>query len=334
VIAASTGFVLSAPAWLWLLPLLVVAAWLRWRHLERTHFAPAWLFRDPSSPAPLPRTARARCWLLPALLHTAMLALVVVAMARPVVLREVAADPPGRTILLCLDHSSSMAADDLAPGRTRHDVGREVAAAFVRARPQDRVGFVSFARYSDLRCPPTRDHDACTELLAALPMVERDGPEDATAIGAAVATAAASLERSPGGGKVVVVVTDGEENVAHELAPDEIAPLHAAQLCAAAGIRVHTIQVGSGNRKPDGRVVPVDTTAVQQLAATTGGRHFTAGDARALAAVYAAIDRLETAPPPPPKLVEREWYPAVLAVALGLAALARCLSVLWLRRSW
>jgi len=334
VIAATTGFAWGAPAWLGLLPLLGVVAWLRWRQLERTRFQPAWLLRAAATWPPMPTTARTRCWLLPSLLHWAMLALVVVAMARPLVRREAAAEPPGRSILLCLDHSSSMAADDLAPGRTRHDVGREVAAAFVRARPHDRLGFVSFARYSDLRCPPTRDHDACTALLAALPMVERDGPEDATAIGAAVATAAASLERSPGGGKVVVVVTDGEENVAHELAPDEIAPLHAAQLCAAAGIRVHTIQVGNGNRKPDGRVVPVDTSAVQQLAATTGGRHFVAGDARALAAVYAAIDRLETSPPPPPRLVEHEWYPAVLAAALGVAAVARVLALFWLRRSW
>lgn len=330
--AAAEGFAFAAPGWLWLLPVLLLLAWLRSRRLERTLFAPAFLLPAGTAGPRLPRSWRARAFHLPSALHALMLALVVVAMARPQSRWPEPAPPAGRTIVLCLDQSSSMAATDLAPGRSRHDIGRAVAAAFVEARPHDRIGLVGFARYSDLRCPPTQDHAALRELLAALPMVAAESPEDATAIGAAVATAARSLERAAGG-RVLIVVTDGEENVAHELAPDEIAPLHAAQLCAAAGIRVHAIQVGSGNIKPDGQVVPIDASALRDLAALTGGRHFAAADARALAEVYAQIDRLEAPPPAPPRQAEREWYPAVLGAALLLAALARGLALGWLGRA-
>lgn len=329
---AAEGFVFAAPGWLWLLPVLVAVGWLRWHRLERTQFAAGFLLQPGATGKRLPRTWRARAFHLPSALHAAMLALVVVAMAQPQSQRQQPAPPAGRTIVLCLDQSSSMAATDLAPGRSRHDVGREVAAAFVKDRPHDRIGLLGFARYSDLRCPPTADHEALGELLAALPLIAADSPEDATAIGAAVATAARSLERASGG-RVLILVTDGEENVAHELAPDEIAPLHAAQLCAALGIRVHAIQVGSGNVKPDGQVVPIDGSALRDLAALTGGRHFVAADARGLAGVYAQIDQLETSPPSPGRLVGYEWYPAMLGLALLLAALARGLAIGWLRRA-
>jgi hypothetical protein len=85
-----------------------------------------------------------------------------------------------------------MTAQDMDRGRTRLDVARETASAFVRTRRDDRIGLVTFARYPDLRCPLTRDHEALLAILAAVTTVAADGPEDATGIGAAVARSASS----------------------------------------------------------------------------------------------------------------------------------------------
>lgn len=325
------GWALAQPGWLWLGPALLVALLVGVRRLPRLQFAPAPLLARRQAGG-LPRTWRTRLWLLPAALELLAMALVVVAMAGPIERVPAPPTPPARDILLCLDVSSSMAATDLQPARSRHQIGVALAADFVRSRPQDRLGFVAFARFADLRCPLTRDHVALTELLASLAMVEKEGPEDATAIGAAVARAAKALRGSAAKSKVVVVVTDGEENVATALAPDEIAPLHAAQLCAEVGIRVHAVVVGRGNQKPDGRFVALDTTAVQQLATTTGGRFFTASDGAALAAVYAAIDALEATAIQPPGVFVHERFPRLLALAVGLWALARGLLATCLRR--
>lgn len=332
--APEYGWTLAAPGWLWLLPLLLVAAWARARALPRAGFAPAPLLapRTDGHTQALPRTWRLRLWRLPACCEWLAVACVLLAMARPTERVPAPPAPPGRDLLLCLDVSSSMAATDLQPNRTRLQVGRELAADFVRAREHDRIGLVVFARYADLRCPLTRDHAAVQELLSGLSMVDKEGPEDATAIGAAVGRAAAVLRRSPAKTKVVVVVTDGEENVATALTPDEIAPLHAAQLCADAGIRVHAVVVGAGNQKPDGRFVALDTTAVQKLAATTGGRFFAAADGKALAAVYAAIDALEATPLQPPGVFEHERFTPALVLALGLFCLGRLLAATWLWR--
>src|SRR5690606_28443327 len=118
---------------------------------------------------------------------------------------------------------------DLRPSRLT--VGKQLAAEFLARRSDDRLGIVTFARYADLVCPPTLDHVAVAELLASVQLVDAEGPEDATAIGAAVGMAANLLQRSAASGKVIVLLTDGEENVATAGAPDQIAPLHAGQWC-------------------------------------------------------------------------------------------------------
>ncbi|MCU0864202.1 MAG: VWA domain-containing protein [Planctomycetes bacterium] len=318
----------------WLLPVVLLLALYRaWRRPRLpSAMAPWWLDPALATQEPAVRSWRQRLGWLPAIGETAAVLLAVVALMQPVQVLPLPPRPPGRDLLLCLDTSSSMAAEDLAPGRTRFAVGIELASAFVRARTADRIGFVPFARFADLRCPPTADHEAVVAMLSQLALVPHEGPEDATAVGAAVGTAAAALRRSPAAAKVIVLVTDGEENVATIGARDEIAPLHAAQLCRQAGIRVHTIVVGRGNQQPDGRTVPLDTTAVQQLSRATGGRFFTAGDERALAQVYAAIDALEATAFTVPGTVVQQWFPALLAAAVLLLALARWLATGWLRR--
>jgi Ca-activated chloride channel family protein len=263
-------------------------------------------------------------------LELSALALLVCALARPVERLPLPPERLGRDILLCFDRSSSMAAMDLGAGRTRLDVAKQVASTFTRARLDDRLGYVEFARYADLRCPPTLDHEAMRELLAGIGMVEKDGPEDATGIGNAVGLAALVLSRATAKGKVIVLLTDGEENVATSATPQEIAPLHAAQLCARFGIRVHAIVVGEGNQKADGRFVPLDTTAVRQLAATTGGRFFAARDEAALRSACASIDELEAVAFAEPRVLVREWFALAVGLGLCLAALGHLCSRTWL----
>jgi Ca-activated chloride channel homolog len=313
--AVDLGLVLREAAWLWLLVPVLLAVGCGWLRRDGACFAAFGLLRSRAAP-PLPGTWRLRLAWLPFAVEAFALLCLVVALARPV---HVEVDRPerlGRDILLCCDRSSSMAALDLDPARSRLEVGKQVAAEFVAGREHDRIGFVTFARFVDLRCPPTADRQAVQELLQRIELVAADGDEDATAIGGAVAAAAAALERSAAAGRVVVLLTDGEENVGVAGADGEIPPLHAAQWCKERSIRVHSIVLGTGARQPDGSFAPLDTTAVQQLAEVTGGRFFTAADAGALRAVYREIDALEAALFAEPGLRVTEWF--VVPVVLGL----------------
>ena len=125
-----------------------------------------------------------------------------------------------------------------------------------RTAPDDRIGLVCFARYPDLKCPLTLDHRALGEILDEVTTVESDGPEDATGIGTAVARAAQVLQRGIGESRVVILLTDGEENVATTRTPDEIAPLYAAQLCVELGVKVYAIAAGSGGPRSQRKLDP------------------------------------------------------------------------------
>lgn len=311
---------LATPGLLLLALLVPAALWFRVRRgRPAATFAPA-AFLDG-----LPGTWRTRLRHLPGLLVVAGVLLAVFALARPVELVAVPNEREGIDILLCLDTSSSMATNDLDPARTRLDVAKAAAARFVAGRPDDRIGLVAFARYPDLRCPPTLDHDALLRMLDGVERVEADGPEDATAIGTALARAAQALRDQGAASRVVILLTDGEENVATADRPEEIAPLHAAQLCVDEGIRVYTIAAGLGRRTPSGEWVDLDTSQVRDVARRTGGRFFTARDADAVAGVYRSIDEMETARLPEPELVERDRFGPFLLVALVLLLAGRLL---------
>lgn len=270
---------------------------------------------------PLPRTARARLAGLPAVLTALALVAAVVALARPVRRETVVTEVPAADLVLCMDVSSSMTATDLDGRRPRLDVARDAALGFVRARPADRVGLVTFARWPDLQCPPTLDHRALEGILRGATTVAADGPEDATGLGAAVARAVRTLETGPARGKVVVLVTDGEENVALGTAPGEIAPLHAAQLCAARGVKVHAIVVGG----PAPGRAPPDVGALEAMVARTGGELHRAADGAALDAAWARLDALERAPVATPEVVLVDRFRPWLVAAAALWVLARAL---------
>jgi len=315
-----TGLTLLHP-WLLLLALLVPAA--LWLKLRRG--APSILFAPGRLLDAIPRSWRVRLLPLPRLLQILGLLIAVLALARPVLRVPLPHTTEGIDIMLCLDTSSSMTAKDMDPQRTRLDVAREEAARFLAGRVDDRIGLVSFARYPDLRCPPTLDHRALGQILAEVTPVESESAEDATGIGTAVARAAQVLRGAGTKSRVVILLTDGEENVALAERPGEIAPLHAGQLCAQLGVRVYSIAAGLGSPDRSGEWVEIDTRQIRNLAERTGGRFFTARDAGAVAGVYAEIDQLEKAAFSEPRYEVVERFLPFLAAALSLLIASRFL---------
>ena len=283
------------PAWLLLLLAVPGLAWLR-------HRRP---LRGALICSRLPEGA-AGAWRLhlPFYLRLAALALVAVALARPQLgYAWEESMTEGIDIAVVLDISGSMGAEDFQP-ENRLTVAKAVVRDFVAARPADRIGLVVFSGTALTRAPLTSDRQMLRTLVES---VELNALPDGTAIGVALAKAAARLKDSAAESKVVVLVTDGVNNAG------AIDPLSAAAICKGLGIRVYTVGVGTAGRVPvplpiqnpiTGRRevrrvmmnVAVDEALLAGIADKTGGRFFKAGDQQALAEVFAAIDRLETTP--------------------------------------
>lgn len=315
---ARTGLVFLEPTWL---AALAALALLR----RPGNGARALRFTPAPFAADLPRTLRARLAFLPRALHALGLVLAVLALARPAVRGPLPLEAEGIDVLIALDRSSSMAATDMDPARTRLEVARDAAAEFIAGRPDDRIGLVGFARYADVVCPLTLSHASLEKLLAGVEMVQPDGPEDATGIGLAVARAAQILRASEAPSKVVILFTDGEETVASPDDPDSVSPARAAALCRELGVRVYAIAAGVGAQNRAGEFLPIDTGPVRALAEATGGAFWTARDASATAEVYAGIDALERVRFREPRYRVEERFGPFVAAALALVVLARLL---------
>lgn len=258
---------------------------------------------------------RGRPWAaLAAILHGLGLLALVAALARPVQQLPLPPEREGVEIVLALDRSSSMDALDLDGERSRLQVAQDAAQEFIRARGEDRIGLIAFARYPDLLSPTSLDHDAVLALLAEVEMVEADGPEDLTGIGAAVARAAQVLKPREAQSKIVVLLTDGQENVATPAEPGSLQPLEAAALCRSWGVRVFPIAMAAD-----------DPAALRELAEATGGRAFAAKDAGALEGVFASIDSLAKSPLAETKYERQERFLAFALLGLFLVLAARAL---------
>lgn len=326
---------LSDPLFLLIAPLGVLVLWLgRWRRGARQ------AGRVPVLPRqPLPRTLGQRlAWTAPALQVLAFAA-VAGALARPVrgnVERTTTSE--GIDIVLVIDRSSSMKHNDLDPRANRLQVVKEVVRDFAVRRMTDRIGaadnvaLVSFAQFPQLVCPFTLDAGALTGLLESVELARHE-VEDGTAIGRGLAKAVALLEDSDARSRVVVLLTDGENNV------HDIQPLHAADLAKAQGVRVYTIAAGRFVYQEDifGRVFAterqIDTSELEEIARRTGGRSFRARDREGLERVYAEIEGLERTPRTERRVVETfDLYPPFLLWALASYALAWLGFSTWARR--
>ena len=240
----------------------------------------------------LPATWRTRTTWLPGSLLCLAMVFLVVALARPLKGREESRIwSEGIDILLCVDVSSSMLEPGLEQGMTNLEVVKEVVADFVSGRSDDRIGLVTFAGYARMVCPLTLDQDAVLEHLSEVECVRPNSEEDGTAIGLALGQAARKLKDSDAASRVIILLTDGEEN------RRVIDPREAAALCKDLGIRVYT--VGAGRQYMNtfgGRVeVGLDTQLLEEVAQKTEGKFWRAKDTSMLAGVYDEIGRLETA---------------------------------------
>ncbi|MSR20080.1 MAG: VWA domain-containing protein [Gemmatimonadetes bacterium] len=232
---------------------------------------------------------------VPGLLRTLALAALVVAIARPQTgITSESVLTEGIDIVLVLDISSSMLAEDLTPNRL--EAAKTVAADFVGGRRNDRIGLVAFAGQAFTQAPLTLDYSVVTTLLGEL---QSGMIEDGTAVGMGLATAVKRLQASEAASKVVILLTDGRSN------RGEIGPVTAGQMAQALGVRVYTIGAGSRGtaRIPvddplRGRVyatmqVDVDEETLQEVSSLTGGRYFRATDSEGLAEIWEEIDQLE-----------------------------------------
>ncbi|GHS94839.1 aerotolerance protein BatA [Bacteroidia bacterium] len=235
-----------------------------------------------------PNTFRIYLRHLPFICRLLALAFLIIAMARPQTTDKWNTETTeGIDIMMSLDISSSMLAQDLRPDRLK--AAKNVAASFINGRRNDNIGLVVFSAESFTQCPLTTDHAV---LLNLLKDVDCGMIEDGTAIGHGLATAVSRLKDSKAKSKVIILLTDGTNN------RGEIAPVTAAQIAQAYGIRVYTIAVGTIGEAPyPGRIemmkVEIDEKTLTQIAQITGGRYFRATNNKALVEIYQEIDQME-----------------------------------------
>jgi Ca-activated chloride channel family protein len=233
---------------------------------------------------------------LPMLLRTSSIALLVLAIARPqseLSWQNVTTE--GIDIVIAMDISASMLAKDFNPNRL--ESAKRVAVDFIKDRPNDRIGLVVYAGESFTQCPLTTDHKVLTNLFKE---VNAGMVEGGTAIGMGLANAVNRLRESEAKSKVVILLTDGDNNAG------SISPITAAEIAKSFGVRVYTIGVGSRGKalSPTGRYrdgrykydyvdVRIDEESLQEIAGLTDGKYFRATNAEALENIYKEIDLLE-----------------------------------------
>ena len=312
----------------WLLLLSLAAVWVWWR---RHRHPAAILF---SRVDVLTRSAFAGRWLARVLLtlRLAAIAGVCIAVARPRAgARAEQVDSDGISIVLAIDLSSSMLAEDFQP-LNRLEVAKDKVKQFILGRSVDQVGIVAFSGEALTQVPLTVDYPV---LLAAVENLQPGQLEDGTAIGTAIATSANRLRDAPGRSKVLVLLTDGVNN------RGTIDPRTAANAAAALGIRMYTIGVGSEGMAPvpvgrgvfglryENRPVEIDEPLLEYIAQVSGGRYFRARDGLALERIYQQIDQLERSPIRAKRYVRfQELYRWPLGVAIA-ALMLELLLVAW-----
>lgn len=312
-------FVFRDPAFLWLL-LSVPPLWFYRRRLLKIYrrslaYPPA---------AHLESLAGRNSWFPWVSQSLVLLALIgaIVALARPAAaLHQTTTTHQGVAIVLCVDISGSMIAEDFQPSN-RIDVARTVIGDFVEKRSNDRIGLITFAAMPFLRCPLTSDHRTLLKIVRSLKAVDRNDI-DGTAIGDALVAAGKRLLDAPEKSRVVILLTDGENN------RGQFDPAQAARILAAHKMRVDVVGIGSKGVVPypiigsDGKKVyqyvkmGFNEKSLKALATMTKGVYYNATDASGLKRVFDAINRLEKS-----KVLSRgyvtyaDYFPWPLAFAL------------------
>lgn len=323
-----TEFTFRQPGWLWLMALVPMLLALRAWGLSRRRRA------IPYPPALALEGLGGRNRFLPWIstsLAVAAIASMVLALARPATRSsKTSVTTEGVAIMLVLDISGSMVAEDFKPNN-RIDVARSVLADFVRKRPDDRLGLITFSAMPFLRCPLTTDHKALLDIVADV-RTASGTDVDGTAIGDALVAAGKRLLAAPEKSRVVILLTDGENN------RGQFDPLQAAQLLAVHKIRVDVVGIGStgvvpypilderGNKTYQFVHIGFNEEALNAIAKATDGVYYNASNTKGLEKVFDAIDMLERS-----KITSSAYvrYRDYFLVPLGLALLLLCLHAGW-----
>lgn len=290
-----SNFEFSNPEFFWLLLALPVAiAWYIWKRKKQTASVRISSIKGFKSSSSFLTKLRPLLFIL----RLATLALIITALARP---RNVEVSTKTKTtrgidIVIAIDVSASMLAKDLRPNRL--EALKKVAASFINGRPNDRIGVVEYAGESFTKTPITSDKSI---VLSALKSIEYNNIiEGGTAIGMGLATGVNRLKDSKALSKVIILMTDGENNAG------QIDPRIAAELSAEFGIKVYTIGMGTnglaltpysynanGSFIYQKAQVTIDEDLLKEIAKTTGGQYFRATNNEKLQEIYDEIDKLE-----------------------------------------
>ena len=278
--------------------LLLMIPYLIWYLMYRKKSEPTMRMSDTHAYRYAPRSWRVTLMPLQLLLRLAVFVLLVLVLARPQTQNSWKNETmEGIDIMLAMDVSTSMLAEDLKPNRI--EAAKQVAADFIIGRPNDNIGLTIFAGEAFTQCPMTTDH---TSLLNLLHNVRTDIAqhliEDGTAIGMGLANAVSRLKESKAKSKVVILLTDGSNN------RGDLSPMTAAEIAKSFGIRVYTIGVGTNKVAPypmqvAGGIqyinipVEIDTKMLNDIAAATEGDFYRATNNKELKQIYKEIDKLE-----------------------------------------
>lgn len=279
--------------------LLLLIPYVLWYFLYHKKSEPTIRMGDTYAYQNAHRSWRVRIMHTPMLLRCITFVLIIFALARPQTHNSWDnKSVEGIDIMLTMDVSTSMLAEDLKPNRI--EAAKEVASEFISGRPNDNIGLTIFAGEAFTQCPMTVDHASLLNLLRNVrtDIAARGLIQDGTAIGMGLANAITRLKNSKTKSKVIILLTDGSNNMG------DISPMTAAQIAQSMGIRVYTIAVGTNKVAPypmpvGGTIqyvnipVDIDTKTLSDIAATTEGNFYRATNTKELKRIYQDIDKLE-----------------------------------------
>ena len=306
--------------------LLLIIPYLIWYVMYRKKSEPTIRMSDTFAFNYAPKSWRVRLMPMQLLLRIATFTLLVLVLARPQTSNSWKnKSVEGIDIMLAMDVSTSMLAEDLKPNRI--EAAKAVASEFIIGRPNDNIGLSIFAGEAFTQCPMTTDHTSLLNLLQNVrtDIAARGLISDGTAIGMGLANAVTRLKASKAKSKVVILLTDGSNNMG------DISPMTAAEIAQSLGIRVYTIGVGTNKVAPypmpvAGGVqyvnmpVEIDTKMLAEIAAATEGDFYRATNTAELKKIYKEIDRLEKSKLNVKKFSKRyeAYQPFALAAAITL----------------
>ena len=279
--------------------LLLLIPYVLWYFLYHKKSEPTIRMGDTYAYQNAHRSWRVRIMHTPMLLRCITFVLIISALARPQTHNSWDnKSVEGIDIMLAMDVSTSMLAEDLKPNRI--EAAKEVASEFISGRPNDNIGLTIFAGEAFTQCPMTVDHASLLNLLRNVrtDIAARGLIQDGTAIGMGLANAITRLKNSKTKSKVIILLTDGSNNMG------DISPMTAAQIAQSMGIRVYTIAVGTNKVAPypmpvGGTIqyvnipVDIDTKTLSDISATTEGNFYRATNTKELKRIYQDIDKLE-----------------------------------------